>query len=65
MRSVSSVLAVRTDRSAKQFALGQRWNLHGVDPGAGEDGVERGGELVGSVADEELERGDTIVEVHQ
>jgi hypothetical protein len=21
-----------------------RWDLHGVDPGAGEDGVERGGE---------------------
>jgi hypothetical protein len=42
-----------------------RWNLHGVDPDAGEDGVERGGELACSVADEELERGDTIVEVHQ
>ena len=42
-----------------------RWNLHGVDPGAGQHGVERRGELVGSVADEELERGDTIVEVHQ
>jgi hypothetical protein len=37
----------------------------GVDPGAGEDGVEGGGELAGSVADEESEGGDTVVEVHQ
>jgi hypothetical protein len=42
-----------------------RWDLHGDDPDAGEDGVERGGELAGSVADEEPEGGDTIVEVHQ
>ena len=30
-----------------------RWDLHGVDPGAGDDGVERGGELAGAVAHEE------------
>jgi hypothetical protein len=35
-----------------------RWDLDGVDPGAGEDGVERGGELAGSVADEEPEGGE-------
>ena len=62
---MSSVLAVRTNRSAKQFARGQCWNLHGVDPDAGEDGVERGGELAGAVADEEPERGGTVVEIHQ
>src|SRR5215203_2268185 len=42
-----------------------RWDLHGVDPGAGEDGVERGGELAGAVADEEPEGGGALVEVHQ
>jgi hypothetical protein len=66
MRSVSSVLAVSTKRSAKQFARGHRGrDLDGVDPGAGQDGIERRGELAGAVADEEPERGGAVVEVHQ
>jgi hypothetical protein len=42
-----------------------RRDLHDVDPGAGQDGVERGGELAGAVADEEPEGGGTVVERHQ
>ncbi len=42
-----------------------RWDLHGVDPGAGQDGIERRGELAGAVADEEPEAGGAVVEVHQ
>src|SRR6478609_7949984 len=42
-----------------------RWDLDGVDPGAGQDGVERGAELAGAVADQELEAGGAVVEVHQ
>ena len=42
-----------------------RWDLHGVDAGVGQDGVERPGELARSVADEELEGGGVVVEVHQ
>jgi hypothetical protein len=34
-----------------------RWDLYRVDAGAGQDGVERPGELARSVADEELEGG--------
>src|SRR4029453_7289954 len=41
-----------------------RWDLHGVDAGVGEDGVERGGELAGAVADEEPEEDGAFVEVH-
>src|SRR6187551_2545033 len=42
-----------------------RWDLHGVDPDAGQGGIEGGGELAGSVADEEPEAGGAVVEVHQ
>jgi hypothetical protein len=42
-----------------------RRNLHGVDPRAGQDGVEAGVELAGPVVDEETEAGSPIVEVHQ
>ena len=42
-----------------------RWSLHGVDPGVGEDGVERSSQLAGAVADEEPEGGGAVVEVHQ
>ena len=28
------------------------WDLHGLDAGAGENGVERGGELAGAIADQ-------------
>ena len=41
------------------------WDLDGVDPGAGEGGVERGRELAGAVADEKPERGGPVVEVHE
>jgi hypothetical protein len=40
-------------------------DLHGVDARVGQDGVERGGELAGPVADEEAECGGMAVEVHQ
>jgi hypothetical protein len=64
MRSVSSVLAVRTKRSAKQFARGHRGgDLHGIYAGAGQDGIERRGELAGAVADEEPEAVGALVEV--
>jgi hypothetical protein len=42
-----------------------RWNLHGVDPRASQDSVERGCELTGPVADEEPECGGTLVKIHQ
>ena len=42
-----------------------RWDLHDVDPGAGQDRIERGGELSGAVADEEPDGVGAIVEVHQ
>jgi hypothetical protein len=42
-----------------------RWDLHCVDPGPGQDGVERAGELAGSVAHEESEDRGAVVEVHQ
>jgi hypothetical protein len=42
-----------------------RWNLHGVDPRAGQGGIERRGELAGAVADEEPEGGGVVGEVHQ
>ena len=37
---------------------------HGPDPGAGEDGVERGGEVWAGVADHELELMRLAAEVH-
>jgi hypothetical protein len=42
-----------------------RWDLHGVDAVTCQDGLERGGELAGSVADEEAEGSGAFVEVHQ
>jgi hypothetical protein len=64
---VSSVLAVSTKRSAKQFALGYRGGIFttAFDAGAGQDGIEGGGELAGTVADEEPECGGAVVEIHQ
>jgi hypothetical protein len=41
------------------------WDLHGVDPGASQDGVERGGELASAVAHEKPKRRSALVEVHQ
>jgi hypothetical protein len=40
-----------------------RWDLHGRYVGAGQDCVERCGELAGAVADEEPEGRGTVVEV--
>ncbi|MDT7655082.1 MAG: hypothetical protein QOI36_6493 [Pseudonocardiales bacterium] len=55
---MSSVLAVITNRSAKQCrSRASRWDLHGVDARTGQDGVERRGELTGPVADEESDAG--------
>ena len=66
MRSVSSVLAVRTNRSAKQFALGHRGGILTVSmPAPAKTVVEGGGELAGAVADEEPEGGGAVVDVHQ
>ena len=42
-----------------------RWDLDGVDSCACQDGVERGRELAGSVADEEPEAGGAVVERYQ
>jgi hypothetical protein len=42
-----------------------RRDLHDVNAGVGQDRVERGGELAGSVADEEPEGCGAAVEVHQ
>ncbi len=38
---------------------------HGPDPGIGEDGVERGGEVRAAVADHELEPVSLLAEVHE
>src|SRR5688572_8142041 len=66
MRSVSSALAVRTNRSAKQFALGHRGGiLTGSIPAPARTASEGVSELTGSVADQEPERGGSIVEVHE
>ncbi len=63
---MSSVVAVGTNRWAKQFARGQRGGIFTVSiPDVGEDGVERGGELAGAVADEEPECGGAVLEVLQ
>jgi hypothetical protein len=66
MRLMRTVLAISTNRSAKQFARGHRSGIFTVSiPGAGQHAVERGGEMGGSVADEEPESGGTVAEVHQ
>jgi hypothetical protein len=46
-------------------ARAARRDLHVVDPCAGHDGVECGGELSGAVADEEPEGVTAVVEIHQ
>ena len=40
-------------------------DLHGLDTGAGQDCVERLGELPGPVADQEPEAGGAITQIHQ
>ena len=51
MRLMRTVLAISTNRSAKQFARGHRSGIFTVSiPGAGQHAVKRGGEMGGSVA---------------
>ncbi len=42
-----------------------RRNFHGFDACAGQDSVERVGELPGAVADQEPEAGSAVAQVHQ
>src|SRR3954447_10297669 len=58
------------DRQDEAFGVAVRswaagWDLDHGDAGAGEDGVERGGELSGAVADEEPEALGLVAKVHQ
>jgi len=63
---VTSVRAVRTKRSAKQFARGQRGrNFDHFDTRVRQDRVERRRELPGPIADEESEPGDVFAEVYE
>jgi hypothetical protein len=65
-RSVSSRLTVPT----KSIGVAVRpwaswWDSHDLDVGVGQDGVERGGELSGSITDQEAEAAGSVVEVHE
>jgi hypothetical protein len=63
---VSPVLAVSTNPFGEAVGyLTSRRDLDGVDARAGQDGVERRGELAGPVADEAPEGAAMVVEVHQ
>jgi hypothetical protein len=65
-RSRSSRRRVPTRRSQIAFALGaSRRDLRGLDAGAGQGRVERFGELLGAVANQEPEIGGAIAEVHK
>jgi hypothetical protein len=65
MRSVNSVLAVSTNLSAKQFALGQLGGIFTALIPASARTVSKGREeLTSPVADEEPELGSAIAEVH-
>ena len=60
-----SVLAVRTNLSAKQFRSGGlRRGLHDLDTRGGEHGVERAGEFRVQIPDQEPERGSPLPQVH-
>jgi hypothetical protein len=66
MRAVSSVCGREHGSFGEAVrSRASRWDLHGVDPRTGQDGVERRGELTGPVADEEAECGGSVVEVRQ
>jgi hypothetical protein len=65
IRSVISVRAVSTNRSAKAFARVSGRDFHGLDAGGGEDRVERLRELPGAVADQEPEVRGAVSEVDQ
>jgi hypothetical protein len=66
MRSVSSALAVRTNRSAKPFALGQRGRIFTVSmPAPARTASNDAVNLASVVADEESEGGGAVVEVDQ
>ena len=64
--SVGSVRAVRTKRSARQFARGQRGGFltTSIPAAASQHRVERGRELSRAIADEEPETVDGFAEVH-
>jgi hypothetical protein len=66
MRSVSSGFC-RPHESFGEAVRSRtpRRNLYGVDARAGQDGIERRGELTSAVADEEPEPGGMVAEVHQ
>jgi hypothetical protein len=51
-------------RSAIAFIRGPHVAEHGPDPGADEDGVERGGEVGTAIADHELDLMCLVAEVH-
>jgi hypothetical protein len=66
MRSVSVGSGGQDEAFGEAVGPGTlRWDLHGVDAGAGQEGIEGCGELGGAVADQESEGGDVVVEVHQ
>ena len=56
---------VNTRRSAKQFALGQRGGILTTSIPASASIASNGCELPGSIADEEPEPGNTLVEVRK
>ncbi len=64
IRSVTSVRAVSTNRSAAALSFGER-DLHGLDAGAGQDRVEGCSELPGPVADQKPEVRGAVTEIHR
>jgi hypothetical protein len=65
IRSVTSVRAVSTNRSAYAFARASGRDFHDLDVGIVQDRVERLGELPGPVTDQEPEAGGAIPQSHQ
>src|SRR5690349_12163754 len=65
IRSVTSVRAVNTNRSAKQFARGHRGGILATSmPRVCQDRVERRRELSGAIADQEPEPRGMVAQVH-
>jgi hypothetical protein len=66
MRSVSSVRMVNTNRSAKQFARGQRGGILTISmPASATTASNEGREMSGAIADEEAEPRDVVAELHE
>ena len=62
---MSSAQRVGANRSAKQFARGQRGGIRTTsDAHIGQDSIERRRELTGPVADQEPELSDAIAKLH-